>query len=60
MTNEKNKKMTNEKLQMRNERGRERGKRRTGKRTRKGKRTKKEKKKIKKGMHPCIPLHENN
>lgn len=34
MTNEKDKKMTNEKLQMRNERGRERGKRRTRKRRR--------------------------
>ena len=40
--------MTNEKLQMRNERGRERGKRRT----------RKEKKKTEKGMHPCIPLHK--
>ena len=34
MRNEKDKKMTNEKLQMRNERGRERGKRRTRKRRR--------------------------
>ena len=49
MTNEKNKKMTNEKLQMRNERGRERGKRRTKKR-----------RKTKKGMHHCIPLQEND
>ena len=59
--------MTNEKLQMRNERGRERGKRRTRKEKRKekdkkeegqGKRTRKEKKKTEKGMHPCIPLHK--
>lgn len=50
--------MRNEKLQIRNERGRKRGKRRTRKEKRKEK--DKKEKKTKKGMHHCIPLQEND